>query len=603
MKRRRLLFSIIIAIGNLINTGCDQNNHEYNELWSSDAKHHWHECTTHADCGTVLDYAEHEVSDWIVDQEPTCDTVGSKHKECTICSRKMGSVNIDATGHTYGVVTYEWSSDYTTCTAKRMCSIDSYEDYEVATTTAVITRQATCVLKEEITYSATFTNESYKTQTKEVVTPTSFSHTPGEWTQKKAATCQSMGTKETTCTVCGETYTANTSQLNHNYIKIYDPSADYSTCTATDYCTMCKSIRNQQTAELYNSFISMEANCNTEEQTTYVFHFDTPFESEVTFNKITGPKLNHQFEDGVCTLCGEMNDSYIVSLTCLHDVDGETDEVTTYYETLQEAIDAIPENNDGTYTYNIYVSDNIEEDGFEISGNKHNIYITLGEFAYNVKGEHPIRINVNDDCEIYFDGGTITNDASNTFENLIEVCGVDTNSYLCLFDTTIDCSANSNCNAVIYCNGANIEMSGASLIAADNNYSIVVDVFGIIDSLTEKLVPTKMNQFFIHDSILNGKMYIATDSNTLSLQNSMYSTNRENNAFANLNIKMFSEMNFENFEFVLMEGINPLWLGENLYLDEIPFTTNPTTLFASIIDSVYTVNYDESNGSWTMVRI
>ncbi len=38
-------------------------------------------------------------------------------------------------------------------------------------------------------------------------------------------------------------------------------------------------------------------------------------------------------------------------------------------------------------------------------------------------------------------------------------------------------------------------------------------------------------------------------------------------------------------------------------LDEIPFTTNPTTLFASIIDSVYTVNYDESNGSWTMVRI
>ncbi len=51
-------------------------------------------------CGDTnkSDYTEpagHKPSDWIIDKEPTTDSEGSKHKECTVCGEKLETQPIE----------------------------------------------------------------------------------------------------------------------------------------------------------------------------------------------------------------------------------------------------------------------------------------------------------------------------------------------------------------------------------------------------------------------------------------------------------------------------------------------------------------------------
>ena len=55
---------------------------------------------TCARCGdtTKTDYTEpagHKPGDWIIDKEPTTDSEGSKHKECTVCGEKLEAQPIE----------------------------------------------------------------------------------------------------------------------------------------------------------------------------------------------------------------------------------------------------------------------------------------------------------------------------------------------------------------------------------------------------------------------------------------------------------------------------------------------------------------------------
>lgn len=70
-----------------------KHEHDWAMEWSSDATHHWHECTKDG-CGIVDNadkdgYAEHEFADWTIDQEATTEKVGSKHRDCTICQYRQ----------------------------------------------------------------------------------------------------------------------------------------------------------------------------------------------------------------------------------------------------------------------------------------------------------------------------------------------------------------------------------------------------------------------------------------------------------------------------------------------------------------------------------
>lgn len=58
--------------------------HTYETTWSYDETSHWYAAT----CGHIdsqKDLADHDYGNWIVDQEPTTQSVGCKHRNCSVC--------------------------------------------------------------------------------------------------------------------------------------------------------------------------------------------------------------------------------------------------------------------------------------------------------------------------------------------------------------------------------------------------------------------------------------------------------------------------------------------------------------------------------------
>lgn len=72
--------------------------HSYGPEWKSDATGHWQEC----ECGEKGNQATHTPGDWIIDQEATSTSAGSKHKECTVCGYVTQTEAIPATGQSSG---------------------------------------------------------------------------------------------------------------------------------------------------------------------------------------------------------------------------------------------------------------------------------------------------------------------------------------------------------------------------------------------------------------------------------------------------------------------------------------------------------------------
>ena len=78
-------------------------------------------------------------------------------------------ISITVNNHEYGTPTYTWSDDGKTCTATVVFKNDeNHFVTETATITNKVTTEATCEAKGITTYTATFTNVLFETQTKAV---------------------------------------------------------------------------------------------------------------------------------------------------------------------------------------------------------------------------------------------------------------------------------------------------------------------------------------------------------------------------------------------------------------------------------------------------
>ena len=107
--------------------------------------------------------------------------------------------------HNWGDATYEWSDDYSTCTATRVCSRNAtHIQTETVNTVSEEITPATCTTAGEMKYTATFTtNSAFKPQETKVETDM-LPHT-GVHTAAAAATCTEAGNSEYwTCSVCGK---------------------------------------------------------------------------------------------------------------------------------------------------------------------------------------------------------------------------------------------------------------------------------------------------------------------------------------------------------------------------------------------------------------
>ena len=100
---------------------------------------------------------------------------------------------ITATGHSYGVVTYTWSADNRKCTAERKCTVCDDAESETADATATVVQEKSCTLPELTTYSVTFGNSAFGTQTKENVQTAEATSHDLKAVKKKDAGCTEDG--------------------------------------------------------------------------------------------------------------------------------------------------------------------------------------------------------------------------------------------------------------------------------------------------------------------------------------------------------------------------------------------------------------------------
>ena len=118
---------------------------------------------------------------------------------CDVCHGEYGQ----AKSHDWGKATYTWTD--TVCKAERVCKHDSaHTESETRTATGTVIKAATCKEKGKMKYTATFENNAFTKQEKEV--DIDFApHTFGAWKDEIPATTEDFGTKgHKDCMVCGK---------------------------------------------------------------------------------------------------------------------------------------------------------------------------------------------------------------------------------------------------------------------------------------------------------------------------------------------------------------------------------------------------------------
>ncbi|MDO4413700.1 MAG: Ig-like domain-containing protein [Erysipelotrichaceae bacterium] len=245
-----------------------------------------------------------------VEKEPECMTEGVGVYTAVftnpVFETQTKKVSIPAIGHhEYGTPTYTWASDFKTVTAKAVCTVCGEELTETVETVYEVIQEATADEDGSARYTATFTNELFETQTKDVVLP---------------AKGHTYGTPE------------------------YTWSEDNSTVTAVSKCTDCDRQITETVETTYE--VIKEPGCEEKGIGRYTAHFTNElFETQTKDVEIEArghvygePEYTWSRDNktatakAVCTVCG----------------DEVTETVNTTYEVLEEP--TLEEPGKGKYT-------------------------------------------------------------------------------------------------------------------------------------------------------------------------------------------------------------------------------------------------------------
>ena len=249
---------------------------------------------------------KHKSTYWEIDKQATCTEDGIKHKECTVCHKKLVTEVIESLGH--DLVHHE--KEDPTCTEK------GHKAYD------------TCTRCNYITYEKL----------------PATGHTESEWIIDKQATCMKIGIKHKECTVCHEKLdTEVIESLGHDLVhhEKEDPTCTekghkaYNTCTRCDYttyeelpatghtesnwiidvdatctetgskhkeCTVCHEKLDTEVIEsLGHDLVHHEKKDSTCTEKGYKEYYSCTRCSYTTYEEI--PELGHIYEDGICTRC------------------------------------------------------------------------------------------------------------------------------------------------------------------------------------------------------------------------------------------------------------------------------------------------------------
>ena len=216
----------------------------------------------------------------------TCEADGSYEEVvyCSVCNKELSreTKTVKTKGHEYGEPTYTWSEDGKACTATAVCANDAnHVINEDATVTSEVTTPSTCKDMGKTTYTATFTNEEFTTQTKEVTDVEKLTtHTPAEAVKENevVATCEADGSYEEVvyCSVCNKELSRETKTVkakDHEYGEpTYTWSEDGKTCTAKSVCA--NDANNAITEDaIVTSEVTTPSTCKDMGKTTYTATF------------------------------------------------------------------------------------------------------------------------------------------------------------------------------------------------------------------------------------------------------------------------------------------------------------------------------------------
>ena len=102
---------------------------------------------------------------------PSCTEAGVITWKGLLTGATVETAGEPALGHAYGEPTYTWADDNSTVTAETVCGNDASHKITETVNTTAATTEATCTEAGKTVYTATFTNEVFTTQTKEVAIP------------------------------------------------------------------------------------------------------------------------------------------------------------------------------------------------------------------------------------------------------------------------------------------------------------------------------------------------------------------------------------------------------------------------------------------------
>ena len=184
--------------------------------------------------------------------------------------------------HSYSEPVYTWSEDNSTCTATKTCS----ECHDIVTETADIstkTTDSTCTDEGLNTYTATFKNSGFKTQTK-TSKISAKGHKSVSANNAVAATCTTDGKEsDTVCSVCGVTLATGKTiaKTGHKYgTPTYTWSKDGKTCVAKRVCANNGTHIETENGTITNK-VKTPATYTTKGTTTYTATFkNTAFKAQ-----------------------------------------------------------------------------------------------------------------------------------------------------------------------------------------------------------------------------------------------------------------------------------------------------------------------------------
>ena len=301
---------------------------------------------------------------------------------------QIRTVTFPALGHAWSEPTYTWAEDNSTVTAERVCANDATHAERETVDTAAAVIEASCEAPGSVTYTASFENSAFETQTKTLETAPALGHDWGEpvytWAEdngsvtatRVCANDASHVETETALTIFEDTvpvgcesdgeriYTAafenpafepqsrtvTIPALGHSWSEpVYTWAEDNSTVTAEHVCANDPAHVESETVATIAAVTA--PSCEAPGSVTYTAAFaNAAFETQ-TKTLETDPALGHRYGDPEYTWILEEDETYtvIAAAVCLNDPAHElTEIVTAIYEVITEPTET--ENGMGCYT-------------------------------------------------------------------------------------------------------------------------------------------------------------------------------------------------------------------------------------------------------------